>query len=90
MLDGKEKVGDGIDLLSRSAVPVGGGRVGQGFTGLGLWFEVVQAAIPAQRRHIQRAEIDLVVGIWYCRCCLLLFVENDAYPGGQYHKGVEE
>lgn len=58
VLDGKEKVGDGIDLLGRSAVPVGGGRGDQGFTGLGLWFEVVQAAIPAQCRHIQRAEVD--------------------------------
>lgn len=71
VLDGKEKVGDGIDLLGRSVVPVSGGRGDQGFTGLGLWFEVVQAAIPAQRRHIQRAEIDLVVGIWRCRCCSL-------------------
>lgn len=91
VLDGKEKVGDGIDLLGRSAVPVGGGRGDQGFTGLGLWFEVVQAAIPAQCRHIQRAEVDLIGGIWCCRCrcCWLLFVEKDVYQGGN-HKGVEE
>ena len=49
MLDGKEKVGDGIDLCGSGVVPVGTGCSDQGLTVLGLWFEVVQTAIPTQR-----------------------------------------